>query len=40
MLSDTAYLMLALILFGPLFYHPREEETSTRKLPEGDASSS
>lgn len=40
MLSDTAYLMLALILFGPLFYKPHEEKTSSRKLPDGDTSSS
>ncbi len=38
MLSDTTYLMLALILFGPLFYKPQEENLGSNKNSAKDAS--
>lgn len=36
MLSDTTYLILALILFGPLFYKPKEDKAGSNKLPAKD----
>ncbi len=40
MLSTTSYLILALILFGPLFYKPHENEDLPvkRALPWGEES--
>jgi|GEM_PF-3878154 hypothetical protein len=38
MLSDTSYLILALILIGPLLYTPHEEKAETNNASTKEAS--
>lgn len=39
MLSDTTYLILALILIGPLLYSPRDEKNAMKKNADKNTSS-